>query len=90
MKSHGLFGAELAAAIVSFLGIGVTAVFLPETKGKTLEELNEALPAKRTLGHRRLHREQLQPAHKSALGSLSHCLAERTLRIWRPISTIKL
>jgi MFS family permease len=41
MNAHRLAGAELAAAIVSALGIVVTVVMLPETKGKTLEELNE-------------------------------------------------
>ncbi|MBV8569501.1 MAG: MFS transporter [Acidobacteriaceae bacterium] len=45
MKAHGLPGAELAAAIVSALGIIVTAAMLPETKGKTLEELNEEATA---------------------------------------------
>ena len=41
MSAHRLPGAELAAAIVSVLGIVVTVLMLPETKGKTLEELNE-------------------------------------------------
>lgn len=41
MDAHGLPGAELAAAIVSFLGVAVTLPLLPETKGKTLEELND-------------------------------------------------
>ncbi|HEX3684810.1 MAG TPA: MFS transporter [Bryobacteraceae bacterium] len=41
MNRHGLPAAELAAALVSALGIFVTVFMLPETKGKTLEELNE-------------------------------------------------
>lgn len=41
MSEHGLAGPELAAAFVSALGIIVTMLMLPETKGKTLEELNE-------------------------------------------------
>jgi MFS family permease len=46
---HGLPAAEGAAAIVSFLGLGVTAAMLPETKGKSLEEISEepASPAER-------------------------------------------
>jgi hypothetical protein len=34
--------AELAAAIVSILGLIVAVLMLPETKGKSLEELNMA------------------------------------------------
>ncbi len=41
LEWHALTAAELAAAIVSALGVIVTASMLPETKGKTLEELNE-------------------------------------------------
>ncbi len=41
MKWHGLLAAESAAAIVSLIGVIVTATMLPETKGKSLEELNE-------------------------------------------------
>ena len=41
MKWHGLLSAESAAAIVSLLGLVTTATMLPETKGKSLEELNE-------------------------------------------------
>jgi len=41
MSMGGLPAAEMAAAIVSALGIVVTVAMLPETKGKTLEELNE-------------------------------------------------
>jgi PHS family inorganic phosphate transporter-like MFS transporter len=37
---RGLAGAEAAAAIVSVAGLGVTAFLLPETKGKSLEELS--------------------------------------------------
>ncbi len=37
---NGLFAAELAAAIVSLLGLAVTLAMLPETKGLSLEELN--------------------------------------------------
>jgi PHS family inorganic phosphate transporter-like MFS transporter len=40
MAWNGLFAAELAAAIVSVLGIVVTLTMLPETKGMSLEELN--------------------------------------------------
>ena len=38
---HGLRAAEGAAAIVSVLGLTVTILLLPETKGKSLEELSE-------------------------------------------------
>jgi hypothetical protein len=38
---RGLLSAEMAAAAVSVLGISVTPWMLPETKGKSLEELNE-------------------------------------------------
>ena len=38
---HGLAAAEGAAAIVSILGLIVTVVMLPETKGKSLEEISE-------------------------------------------------
>ncbi len=37
---RGLFAAELAAAVVSILGLLVTILMLPETKGRSLEELN--------------------------------------------------
>ena len=41
MHWHGLPAAEGAAAIVSVLGLLVTIFLLPETKGKSLEELSE-------------------------------------------------
>ena len=41
MHWHGLTAAEGAAAIVSLLGLIVTVFLLPETKGKSLEELSE-------------------------------------------------
>jgi MFS transporter, PHS family, inorganic phosphate transporter len=41
MQWHGLPAAEGAAAIVSGLGCIVTLFLLPETKGKTLEELSD-------------------------------------------------
>jgi MFS transporter, PHS family, inorganic phosphate transporter len=41
MHWHGLPAAEGAAAIVSGLGLIVTIFMLPETKGKSLEELSE-------------------------------------------------
>jgi MFS transporter, PHS family, inorganic phosphate transporter len=41
MEWHGLPAAEGAAAIVSILGLTVTILLLPETKGKSLEELSE-------------------------------------------------
>jgi MFS transporter, PHS family, inorganic phosphate transporter len=41
MQWHGLPAAEGAAAIVSLLGLIVTVFLLPETKGKSLEELSE-------------------------------------------------
>src|ERR1700677_299971 len=41
MDWHGLPAAEGAAAIVSVLGLIVTIFLLPETKGKSLEELSE-------------------------------------------------
>lgn len=40
MAWNGLIAAEAAAAIVSVLGAIVTLTMLPETKGKSLEELN--------------------------------------------------
>ena len=40
MRWRGLLAAELAAAIVSVLGIVVTVTMLPETKGASLEEIN--------------------------------------------------
>jgi predicted Na+-dependent transporter len=39
MRWHGLLAAESGAAIVSVLGLITTLVMLPETKGKSLEEL---------------------------------------------------
>ena len=44
MSWRGLPAAELAAAAVSVLGIIVTAMLLPETKGKSLEELSTVEP----------------------------------------------
>ena len=41
MHWHGLPAAEGAAAIVSVLGLITTLFLLPETKGKSLEELSE-------------------------------------------------
>jgi MFS family permease len=40
MHWHGLLTAELGAAIASVLGLLCTASLLPETKGRTLEELS--------------------------------------------------
>lgn len=40
MRWHGLFSAELAAAIVSVLGLVTTLALLPETKQRSLEELS--------------------------------------------------
>jgi nitrate/nitrite transporter NarK len=40
MNWKGLLGAESVAALVSLLGIAITVAMLPETKGKSLEELN--------------------------------------------------
>ena len=40
MAWGGLTAAEAAAATVSLLGAIVTLTLLPETKGKSLEELN--------------------------------------------------
>jgi hypothetical protein len=40
MAWNGLFAAEAAAATVSILGAVVTLTMLPETKGRSLEELN--------------------------------------------------
>jgi PHS family inorganic phosphate transporter-like MFS transporter len=44
MHKGGLALAEAAAAVVSLLGILVTLTTLPETKGKSLEELNPEIP----------------------------------------------
>jgi MFS transporter, PHS family, inorganic phosphate transporter len=41
MHWHGLMAAEGAAAIVSLLGLTVTIFLLPETKGKSLEEISD-------------------------------------------------
>jgi PHS family inorganic phosphate transporter-like MFS transporter len=41
MHWHGLMAAEGTAAIVSCLGLIVTIFLLPETKGKSLEELSD-------------------------------------------------
>lgn len=40
MRWHGLLAAESGAAIVSLLGLVTTLALLPETKGKSLEELS--------------------------------------------------
>ncbi len=40
MHWHGLLSAELTAAVVSVAGAIITLVMLPETKGKSLEELS--------------------------------------------------
>ena len=40
MHWHGLLSAELTAAVVSIAGAIVTLLMLPETKGKSLEELS--------------------------------------------------
>jgi len=40
MRWHGLLAAESGAAIVSVLGLVTTLSLLPETKGKSLEELS--------------------------------------------------
>ena len=42
MSWHGLLTAESGAAIASILGLLVTLTMLPETKGRSLEELSEA------------------------------------------------
>ncbi len=42
MAWHGLLTAELGAALASALGLAVTLAMLPETKGKSLEELSLA------------------------------------------------
>jgi len=42
MSWHGLLSAELAAACASVVGLIVTIFMLPETKGRTLEELSLA------------------------------------------------
>lgn len=49
MHRKGLLGAESAAAIASILGLAVTATMLPETKGKSLEEIEReaATPAEK-------------------------------------------
>jgi len=42
MSWHGLRAAELGAAAASVLGLGVTLAMLPETKGRSLEDLSQA------------------------------------------------
>lgn len=42
MSWHGLLSAELGAAIASAIGLLVTLAMLPETKGRSLEELSQA------------------------------------------------
>ncbi len=42
MGWHGLLTAELGAAVASVLGLAVTIGLLPETRGRTLEELSTA------------------------------------------------
>jgi MFS family permease len=42
MSWHGLLAAELGAAAASVLGLGVTLAMLPETKGRSLEDLSQA------------------------------------------------
>ncbi len=42
MSWHGLLTAELGAALASVLGLIVTLGMVPETKGRSLEELSEA------------------------------------------------
>ena len=41
MRWHGLLAAESAAAIASILGLIVTVMLLPETKGKSLEQITQ-------------------------------------------------
>ena len=45
MAWHGLLTAEMGAAAASVLGLVVTLTLLPETKGRSLEELSKARPA---------------------------------------------
>ena len=40
MHWHGLLAAESVAGVISFAGLAVTLLMLPETKGKSLEELS--------------------------------------------------
>jgi len=40
LSAGGLIAAESSAAVVSVLGIQVTVFMLPETKGKSLEDLS--------------------------------------------------
>jgi MFS family permease len=49
MAWHGLLSAELAAAIASVIALVVTVLMLPETKGKSLEEIEneEIAPAEK-------------------------------------------
>ena len=51
MHWHGLLAAESAAAIVSVLGIVVTVTMLPETNGRSLEELSADDSRKGAAGH---------------------------------------
>ena len=49
MAWRGLLSAELAAAIASVIALVVTVFMLPETKGKSLEEIenDEIAPAEK-------------------------------------------
>jgi PHS family inorganic phosphate transporter-like MFS transporter len=42
MHWRGLLAAELTAAVICVLGLVVTVVMLPETKGRSLEEITKA------------------------------------------------
>ncbi|HTW28083.1 MAG TPA: MFS transporter [Acetobacteraceae bacterium] len=54
MAWHGLLAAEMGAAIASVIGLAVTVAMLPETKGRSLEELSAPAAAPANFPARRM------------------------------------
>jgi MFS family permease len=66
MRWHGLMAAESGAAIVSALGAVTTIFLLPETKGKSLEELASEGDADGTRGRMKTCSKQKEAAYSAA------------------------